>query len=151
MLNDIKSMHTNNRMERVFPKFANATKLHKTLLLSLPHKVTSLTSSLAVFSKHNVNLIKIESRPNRFDKKVIDFVVNVDEGVSKDIVDRAIKEMVQEKICDHVQYLGFENKIPWFPTKIADIDHFARECLEAGAVLQADHPGFHDQGKELIY
>ncbi|KAF0982920.1 hypothetical protein FDP41_010899 [Naegleria fowleri] len=131
-------------MERLFPKFANPTKLQKTLLLSLPQRTSSLKNSLEVFSKHNVNLTKIESRPNRLNKKVIDFVLDVDENTNKEIVDLAIKEMLSSKVCENVKYLGFENNIPWFPTKISDIDFFTRECLEAGGELQSDHPGFHD-------
>lgn len=34
--------------------------------------------------------------------------------------------------------------VPWFPTRIADIDAFSTKTLDAGAELEADHPGFSD-------
>jgi len=131
-------------MERLFPKFASATKLHKTLLMSLPQRVSALKNSLDIFSSYNINLTKIESRPSRFNKKVVDFIVDVDENTERDVVEKAMQEMLAKNVCEQVKYLGFESKIPWFPTKTSDIDHFTREVLSAGAELSSDHPGFHD-------
>ena len=34
--------------------------------------------------------------------------------------------------------------VPWFPTKISDIDLFSTKTLDAGAELESDHPGFSD-------
>lgn len=34
--------------------------------------------------------------------------------------------------------------VPWFPTRIADIDQFSSKTLDAGAELESDHPGFSD-------
>ena len=34
--------------------------------------------------------------------------------------------------------------MPWFPTRIADIDTFSTKTLDAGTELEADHPGFSD-------
>ncbi len=34
--------------------------------------------------------------------------------------------------------------VPWFPNTIRDIDNFSTKTLDAGAELEADHPGFHD-------
>lgn len=36
--------------------------------------------------------------------------------------------------------------VPWFPTKIAEIDRFSTKTLDAGAELESDHPGFSDAG-----
>lgn len=35
--------------------------------------------------------------------------------------------------------------VPWFPTRINDIDQFSTKTLDAGAELEGDHPGFHDK------
>ncbi len=35
--------------------------------------------------------------------------------------------------------------VPWFPTRVADLDLYCHRVLDAGADLQADHPGFHDK------
>ena len=34
--------------------------------------------------------------------------------------------------------------VPWFPTRIRDIDQFANRILSYGAELDSDHPGFTD-------
>lgn len=34
--------------------------------------------------------------------------------------------------------------VPWFPTHVSGIDAFSTKTLDAGAELEADHPGFHD-------
>lgn len=34
--------------------------------------------------------------------------------------------------------------VPWFPTSIREIDQFSTKTLDAGAELEADHPGFQD-------
>lgn len=34
--------------------------------------------------------------------------------------------------------------VPWFPTRARDIDEFSAKTLDAGAELEADHPGFKD-------
>jgi len=34
--------------------------------------------------------------------------------------------------------------VPWFPSTIRDIDSFSTKTLDAGAELEADHPGFND-------
>lgn len=33
--------------------------------------------------------------------------------------------------------------VPFFPTRISDIDDFTNETLDAGEELQSDHPGFN--------
>lgn len=35
--------------------------------------------------------------------------------------------------------------VPWFPTKISDIDNFSTKTLDAGAELDSDHPGFRHE------
>jgi len=35
--------------------------------------------------------------------------------------------------------------VPWFPTKIQDLDRFANQILSYGSELESDHPGFTDQ------
>ncbi|EFC50145.1 phenylalanine 4-monooxygenase [Naegleria gruberi] len=116
---------------------------HRSLFLTLSHSVGTLKSSLDVLSRNKVNLTKIESKPVRHSKEVFNFVVDVDEDVSNEQLDKAITELKQSKYCNEVKLLGGKS-IPWFPRKLSDIDYFSSETLEAGAELESDHPGFTD-------
>jgi prephenate dehydratase len=50
----------------------------RTLLLGVPHKVGALQKALDILSKNHINVGRIESRPNKVDKRVYDFVVDID-------------------------------------------------------------------------
>jgi hypothetical protein len=47
------------------------------------------------------------------------------------------------QVCVNVQELQAP-VVPWFPTRISDIDQFSTKTLDAGAELESDHPGFSD-------
>ncbi len=49
-----------------------------------------------------------------------------------------------EQSCTNVTVMG-SKEVPWFPRKMADIDLISQNVLGAGAELESDHPGFHDQ------
>ncbi|KAL9657068.1 hypothetical protein ABK040_002694 [Willaertia magna] len=121
-----------------------SSKAFRSLLMTLPHTVGSLKSSLDIFSKYSINLTKIESRPSK-NKQVFDFVVDVDESVAKDRLEKAINELLNTNTCETVKFIGANSDTPWFPRKITDIDTFTRKCMEAGAELDSDHPGFKDE------
>lgn len=72
---------------------------------------------------------------------MFNFVVDVDEDVSNEQLDKAITELKQSKYCNEVKLLGGKS-IPWFPRKLSDIDYFSSETLEAGAELESDHVSF---------
>ncbi|KAL9649354.1 hypothetical protein ABK040_016181 [Willaertia magna] len=127
----------------MFPS-SPSSKAFRSLLMTLPHKVGSLKSSLDIFSKYSINLTKIESRPSK-NKQVFDFVVDLDESVEKERLEKAIKELVDTNSCETIKFIGGNSEIPWFPRKITDIDNFTRKCLEAGGELTSDHPGFNDK------
>ncbi len=136
----------------------------RSLLFAVPHQIGRLKDALAIFSKHGVNLTKIESRPNASKliqdfqnpsdggfprvvtggQRVYDFFVEVEDAVPKENVDLAIQDLMQQKVSVDVTFIGGD-KIPWFPRKIAEMDLFAKKCLEAGGELESDHPGFNDK------
>ena len=39
---------------------------------------------------------------------------------------------------------------PWFPRHISELDRVANKVLEAGKDIEADHPGFLDEGKSIF-
>jgi phenylalanine-4-hydroxylase len=53
----------------------------------------------------------------------------------------ALKPSVSIRRLDHNP--STENPF-WFPRRLRDLDQFANRVLDAGAELQADHPGFQD-------
>lgn len=87
------------------------------------------------YNNNNLNSI---SRPARHSNKVFNFIVDVDEDVSSEQIERALSELKRTDSVQEVQLLGGKS-IPWFPRKLSDIDYFSSQTLEAGAELQSDH------------
>ena len=99
----------------------------------------ALEAALAPFSRHGVGLTHIESRPRR--GQTFDFYVDC-EGASVDAAMQAVLAELREAavgvvVLDH-------RHVPWFPRHCSELDRVANNTLEAGAELQADHPGFAD-------
>jgi len=114
------------------------------LLFSIKEDVGALEGTLQTFSKHNVNLLHIESRPS---KKVLgqyDFLVNADD--SRGGLEKVINELHTRCNFVHVLTRGetSADSTPWFPRKIQDLDRFANQILSYGHELESDHPGFTD-------
>lgn len=99
---------------------------------------------MEIFKKHNVNLTRIVSKPEKTidDEKVVMFQADF-EGVQDDPnTQNILKELKTE--CKNVQVLG-PIEVPWFPTSLYDFDHIGKRILGAGDGIQdTDHPGFND-------
>merc|ERR1739846_284763 len=50
------------------------------------------------------------------------------------------------RYCQIITSFYKDNKdtVPWFPSKIQDLDRFANQILSYGSELDSDHPGFID-------
>ncbi|MXY50925.1 MAG: hypothetical protein F4Y86_00125 [Gammaproteobacteria bacterium] len=99
----------------------------------------ALEAALAPFSSHGVGLTHIESRPRR--GQTFDFYVDC-EGDSAGAAMQAVLSELREAavgvvVLDH-------RHVPWFPRHRSELDRIANITLQAGAELQADHPGFAD-------
>lgn len=100
----------------------------------------ALEEALKPFARHGVSLTHIESRPRR--AETFDFYVDC-VGESGDPAMRAIVAELRD-VAVAVVVLGHRD-VAWFPRHAAELDHIANNTLEAGAALQADHPGFADR------
>jgi hypothetical protein len=106
------------------------------LMFTVRDGVGSLSKVLSLFEAHSVNLTRIESKPSKRGS-AFDFVV--DTSVAPPA---ALLESLAAQTSSHT--LLAPRRVPWFPTSIKDIDAFSTKTLDAGADLEADHPGFSD-------
>jgi phenylalanine-4-hydroxylase len=113
------------------------------VVFTISDKPGALEQALRLFWKADINMTRIESRPNKQDSSKVDFFVDF-EGQPEDPAVKAVMASL-EKECgkDAIAFAG-PTKVPWFPTHISDIDSFSGKTLDAGAELESDHPGFND-------
>lgn len=118
-----------------------ATKTERlSLLIHLHDHPGALHELLGRFLAHNIDLTHIESRPAQGGDMsfYVDFIGRrEDESVA--VLLREIQASVNSlTVLD-------ERSVPWFPRHIWELDQIANRTLDAGADLEADHPGFSDQ------
>jgi phenylalanine-4-hydroxylase len=113
-------------------------------LTELVDKPGALHEVLKYFWKYDIDLTRIESRPNtklndQGFKLYIDFAGNAgDENVKKLI------EQLKAK-CHNMLVLD-DREVPWFPHHISELDKIANKTLDASSGdLVSDHPGFNDE------
>ncbi|XP_073670836.1 tyrosine hydroxylase 2 [Paramisgurnus dabryanus] len=96
-----------------------------------------------VFETFEAKLLHLESRPSRKCKKIggddLEFFMSCELHCSHtDIFINSLK-----RVADDVRILQ-EEKIPWFPKKIADLDKCNHLITKYDPDLDQDHPGFSD-------
>lgn len=120
---------------------------------------------LSLFSKHGVNLTRIESKPAKVGRgygelssscplwtlfkspRTLALSPEFDVDCEGDPDDPSVASLLRELRHSAVSWtLHAPAVVPWFPTKIAEIDRFSTKTLDAGAELESDHPGFSDEG-----
>ena len=115
------------------------------IIYSLGEEIGALAESLKIFAKYKVNLLHIESRSSSR-LPGYEFMVELDQETGE--VEGAIAEIKDAaRYCQIITSFYKDNKdsVPWFPTKIQDLDRFANQILSYGSELESDHPGFTDQ------
>jgi len=114
------------------------------LIYSLSEEIGALAESLKIFQKYKVNLLHIESRSSTR-LPGYEFMVELDQ--QKGEVAGALEEIKNaSRYCQIITSFYKDNKdtVPWFPSKIQDLDRFANQILSYGSELDSDHPGFTD-------
>lgn len=101
----------------------------------------SLQEVLKFFWKWDVNMTRIESRPNK--KSATDYDIYVDfDGSEQDSSVQSLLKALKEHSVD-IQ-LQPPKRVHWWPRHLAELDGVASQVLDAGVDLQSDHPGFND-------
>lgn len=110
------------------------------VMFTLRDSAGALNQALSFFQTHDVNMTRIESRPS---KRSSDYEFYVDfKGCE---TDQSVSNLLGDlrMNCREVHMLN-SYKVPWFPRRIREVDKLATQILDAGADLEADHPGFSD-------
>merc|ERR1719209_2686705 len=99
------------------------------LIYSLSEEIGALAESLKIFQKYKVNLLHIESRSSTR-LPGYEFMVELDQ--QKGEVAGALEEIKNaSRYCQIITSFYKDNKdtVPWFPSKIQDLDRFANQIL----------------------
>lgn len=124
-------------------------KKHKShgisVVFSLKEETGALADVLRLFKENRVNLLHIESRSSKRFTDAYQFLVECDPNAGN--VNAALEQLRQ--IAHYMQVISRDHKdnadtVPWFPSKIRDLDKFANQILSYGSELESDHPGFTD-------
>lgn len=111
------------------------------LKFSVDEGIGSLRNVLDVFSKSDVSLTHIESRPSKRHADEYDMFVDFDGLLTDPKVEALLAEL---KANAHYVSVLESKVVPWFPLRLKDLDRVASDVLDAGTDLESDHPGFKD-------
>lgn len=144
MLQASRKFFVRPTFQRSFSSFSqkasepNSSKV--SLRFSLGDSPGALQSALNTFAQHNVNLSRLESKPCQTSSNFL-----FDVAFPGDSESQQVKNLLADlrRQAQDVNVTEGAN-VPWFPHSKKDLDIIANEILDAGAELEADHPGFHD-------
>ncbi|RWS27311.1 Protein henna-like protein [Leptotrombidium deliense] len=116
------------------------------VLFAMKEKVGALAEALKVFKKHNITLLHIESRSSKRFQNDYEFIVELstkDGNIDKAL--DALRDTTHYMTVISRDHRSGSDTVPWFPSRIKDIDKFANHILSYGSELDSDHPGFKDE------
>eukprot|EP00949_MAST-11_sp_MAST-11-sp1_P001741 g1741.t1 len=102
----------------------------------------ALEGALRLFWKRDINMTRIESLPCQDSSQAYKFIVDVEGKEEEDSIQSLLKDLRQSVM--HVRVTE-PTITPWFPCSLEDLDQCVVKTLDAGAELDADHPGFKDE------
>ena len=106
-----------------------------TVMFTIEDSRGALKRILDLFERYDINLSHIRSHPTKGSEPHYEFVVDFPGAAPQALLEELRSMTVRAETGKPVQ-------VPWFPTKISDIDAFSTKTLDAGAELESDHPGF---------
>lgn len=113
-----------------------------TVLFGVNNRAGALSDALNLFSKHDIDMTHIVSRPSKMNNEGFEFEIDFNGDEFDDRVADFLSTL--RDTTRHLRVLG-KKQVPWFPRHISDFDHFTQKTLDAGEDLESDHPGFNDQ------
>ncbi|XP_072165164.1 tryptophan 5-hydroxylase 1-like [Diadema setosum] len=122
------------------------------MVLFIKNELSGLAKVLRMFKDNDIRVLHIESRQSK--QQGTDLEIFVDAEGKKGLLKNLMMSMreahllsesnISINMTEGSNYATWENKMPDFPRKIADLDNSAKRVLTYGAELDADHPGFTD-------
>ncbi|MFH4974317.1 hypothetical protein AB6A40_001026 [Gnathostoma spinigerum] len=122
---------------------------HTSVIFILKQRPGALAETLRIFKDYDVNLMHIESRPSKVHSGCYEVLVEFNEETDRGKIEKVIELFKRRSKSVIVHDWNSnekqnEDSVPWYPSRIRDIDQFANRVLSYGAELDADHPGFKD-------
>lgn len=111
------------------------------ILAEVEDTPASLFNVLKCFTKYEINLTHIESRPRLQLNDGFDIFIDFQGARGEYRTEQLVKDL--QRSCRHVLVLD-EKEVPWFPRHITELALIVGRTLDAGEDLASDHPGFHD-------
>ena len=135
--------HTSNSRSHDTMDQPQPSKIQKSSVrLTVNNTSGALNDILKHFWKYDINITRIESRPNKSDNMKYDIYVDFDGSLES----APGKQLYQQLQSNSTQVQILQSKrVAWYPRRLNELDLVASQVLDAGTELQSDHPGFNDK------
>ncbi|VDP64785.1 unnamed protein product [Schistosoma mattheei] len=132
------------------------------IIISLVKNMNDMKSIISIFTDRNVNILHIESRLGRLNVKKqrknlefepLELLIHAEvpciesESLLEELKSFSSYRIVQNPPMNLAEAKNptVNDKVPWFPRHISDLDKVSNSVLMYGKELDADHPGFKDK------
>uniref|UniRef100_A0A095AVH3 Tryptophan 5-hydroxylase 1 n=1 Tax=Schistosoma haematobium TaxID=6185 RepID=A0A095AVH3_SCHHA len=132
------------------------------IIISLVKNMNDMKSIISIFTDRNINILHIESRLGRLNVKKqrknlefepLELLIHAEvpciesESLLEELKSFSSYRIVQNPPMNLAEAKNptVNDKVPWFPRHISDLDKVSNSVLMYGKELDADHPGFKDK------